>query len=335
MKTLLLTILLAISFNSIAKDLNPTEIKYKTVYPEHFENYLSAYELVNNWHNSRTKIEDVNKAELMLNKIILANKNYAPAYRELGRVYAIKGDHISSVQSINKSIEIEPNYADSYVLLGFQYFLFYKMDSAESALDQAEKLGAKSPWLELTRGFIYKREGDNEKSFEKCKAVYSTTTNFKAKTHATSCLVDYYKEKQNHKLVNKYYKELIKNNPYYFEKQVEYSSFLMLQKRFEEAIIESKKLLNKTKSKQNQDFARYLEVTSYYGIWADYVYNNGENENSNELLMKANIKLAELNVISPDERVSFSYFSQVFNQTKELQYLSEIFIAEESKELIH
>jgi len=329
MKTLLLSLLLLFSFNTIAKDLTPIEEKYKISNPEHFENYLSAYEIVNNWHNSRTKVEDLNKAEKILKNIIKKNDKYAPAHRELGRVYSIMGDHLSAVESVNKSLHLEPDYADAYVLLGFEYLIFYKLDSAKSALERAEELGSKNPWLDLNYGFIYKREGDYESAFKRCEKVYnSNTNNLKAKTHSINCLITYYKEKKNYDAVNKYYKELITLDIYYFEKHIEYATFLLLQKNFEGSIRESKALLAKTKAKNINNIAELLDVSASYGIWGDYVYNNGNNDHAITLLEKANKKLAEINIARTEERVSFADISKVFTGTEELKYLSDIFIEE-------
>lgn len=332
MKKILLSILFICSFNSIAKDLNPIEEKYKISNPEHFETYLSAYDIVQNWHNSRTKIEDLNKAEEILKKIISSNKQYAPAYRELGRVYTIKGDHLSSVDAINKALEIEPDYADAYVLLGYEYLLFYKLDAAKSSLKRAEELGSKNPWLDLNYGFIHQKEGDYEAAFKRCEKVYhSGTNNLKAKTHSLNCLIKYHKERKNYRLVDKYYRELIENDKFYFEKHIEYATFLFLQKNFEQSILESDKLLKKAKGQQIQKISSLLKVSNYYGIWADYVFNNGENIHSKDLLKDANRKLAKLNIASINERTSFSDISNVFINTEELNYLSQVFLKENNK----
>jgi len=115
-----------------------------------------AEELLDQW---RGQSELLHQAAEKLFLALQKNRGHAKAYMQLGRLHIMGGQsHLphfgpSSLEgaehAIKKALELDPKYADAYVLLGHLYTITDRLAQAKVALRTAEGLGTSSPWLAI------------------------------------------------------------------------------------------------------------------------------------------------------------------------------------------
>jgi len=200
----------SITMTSNASDwVSPIDTKYKNKNPEVFAMYVEARNLID---SSRGQQRVLMEADEVLKKVLQLDSTFAPAYREYGRLY-IKAGYINSVgdvssfkkgslgpseQSILRSIDIESEYADAYVLLGHLYTKMKIFTEAEKALKKAEDIGTEIPWLDLNWADLLKLQGKSEEAllrFE--KVIKGKTSNKGAYSKALRGVTRYYESKGN------------------------------------------------------------------------------------------------------------------------------------------
>ena len=157
MKKIAAVVCLFLSLTAYADEwISPIDKKYESQNKQLFDRVLKARDLLDSTSGPEGKLK---KADDLLRVVLEKSPNFAPALREYGRLY-IRAGHVNSNNfrsgslnpaeaSILKSIEVEPNYADSYVLLGHLYTIMNRDAEAQLALEKAEKIGTKNPWLHL------------------------------------------------------------------------------------------------------------------------------------------------------------------------------------------
>lgn len=163
--------------------LSPIDKKYSAKSPELFSEYKQAREILDSWNGQRERIEE---ASTLLGNIVRKDRAFAPAYREYGRMYMMAGyinyDNYekkaldSAELAIMRSIDIEPGYADSYVLLGNLYTNMQRYNDAEKALVQAEKIGTGSPWLQLNWANLFMRQKQYEEALGRYQSILEAGT---------------------------------------------------------------------------------------------------------------------------------------------------------------
>ena len=183
------------SIMAIANEwVSPIDKKYLSKDPELFSKFDQARELLNSWGGQREKLK---KADGLLREILEKDAEYAPAYREYGRLYIMagyvnynsfkEGSLNPSEASILKSLEIDPDYADSYVLLGHLYTKMKRYDEAQKALQKAEELGTEIPWLQLNWADLLKKRRDYKSAMQRYQYITQKgTSNRKAYANALS-----------------------------------------------------------------------------------------------------------------------------------------------------
>ena len=139
-----------------------------------FADFSRARNILDSWRGQGEKLSE---ADALLRSVIQQDSNFAPAYREYGRLYVMTGyinydnfkeGSLSPAEaSILKSIEIEPNYADSYVLLGHLYTNMKRYNDAQNALVKAEKIGTNSPWLQVNWGALLIEQEQYEEALKR------------------------------------------------------------------------------------------------------------------------------------------------------------------------
>lgn len=169
------TLILALAAPALAwceEITSPIDAKYQKKNPDLYASFDQAREILNgNRYGSGSTLDD---AGSLLSAVLFQDEEFAPAHREFGRLQIMRGVHrrppASPVEmnpvekSIKRSIEIEPDYADAYVLLGHYYTIVGRFPEAEVALARAEEIGTDSPWLELNLADLYGRQGQYEKA---------------------------------------------------------------------------------------------------------------------------------------------------------------------------
>ena len=138
----------------------PIEKYYQTKDPALYEKYREARTLIDTYSGQRDQRE---KAATILKEVLDTDNQFAPAYRELSRVLMLFGSNKQKYEdgAMNPSeelllaaLQIEPEYADAYVLMGHMYTAMGRTDEAEEALNRAEEIGTDNPWLDTNRASL-------------------------------------------------------------------------------------------------------------------------------------------------------------------------------------
>lgn len=168
--------------------VSPIDNKYSTKNQKLFTDFSRARNILDSWRGQNEKLIE---ADALLKNVIRKDNNFAPAYREYGRLLMMAGyinyDNYEqgslnpAEASILKSIEIEPDYADSYVLLGRLYTNMKRYGDAQKSLEKAEKIGTKIPWLSLNWAALLEEQKKYEEALKRYQHTIETgTTNKKA-----------------------------------------------------------------------------------------------------------------------------------------------------------
>ncbi len=282
MKRILLMVFFSVFANLAvaAEQLSEIEIKYKSRNPALYAQFVEARVLLDSW---RGQGEVLSKAYQLLTNVTQADRNYAPAYREFGRLYImsglINGDnfHPESLErseaAILKSIEVEPGYADAYVLLGHLYTNMRRYADASAALTKGEKIGTNSPWLHLNWADLLVKQGDHERAFQRYLAVAnSKTENKKAMSSAIEGVIGYYVGTGQLEQAEEWYKKSVAYEPSTAWGWGNYASFQLFSRgNFEGAINNAEKAL----SIMNYGMGRYILACALYAKWAAALEKDG------------------------------------------------------------
>lgn len=235
-KYLISFLLVLLSFTSAAKEwVSPIDKKYLSKNSELFSKFDQARTLLNSWGGQRLKLQ---QADNLLQEILEIDPEYAPAHREYGRLYIMagyikkdsfrEGSLNPSEASILKSLEIEPNYADSYVLLGHLYTKMKRYHEAESALIKAEEIGTKIPWLQLNRAELLQKQKKYKEAMQRYQQVVDQgTSNRKAYARALSGITSMHWYMKDYEKANQGYIKQLEYSPDSAWKWGNYASFLL------------------------------------------------------------------------------------------------------------
>lgn len=275
MQRILLTVLLVVfaNFAGAAEPLSTIDIKYKSRNPALYAKYDEARVLLDSWRGQRDILA---KAQQLLMDVAQADKDYAPVYREVGRLNIMSGyvseDKVEpqslarAEAAILKSIEIEPNYADAYVLLGHLYTIMRRYADATTALTTGEKIGTASPWLQLNWADLLTKKGDHEGAFQRNLALAKAgTENKKALGSAINGVITYYKVSKRFEEAEEWYKKQIAIEPSTAWTWGNYASFqLFFRGNVDGAISNAEKAL----SLMDYGMGRYVLACALYAKWA-------------------------------------------------------------------
>lgn len=290
-----LLLIFLIAFSSIlraAEPPSPVDVKYKTKNHALYARYDEARSLLDGWRGQQ---ELLSKAYQILSDITQSDRDYAPAYREIGRLYIMAGyinrDNFEpsglsrSEVAILKSIQIEPNYADAYVLLGHLYTQMRRYDDARAALKKGEKIGTTSPWLHLNWADLLRRQGDEEKAFQRYQAVVNTgTENRKAFGSAIEGIIRYYNGVGQYDKADEWYQKQLAYEPSNAWAWGNYAGFLLFSRGdVENAIKNAEKAI----SIMDYGMGRFILACALYAKWAAAFRNNSKGEAAQALYDRA------------------------------------------------
>lgn len=285
MKKILTLVLLLMVIGSPAVAgvwISPTEKQYEEKFPALYKDFLEAKELIDRYRGRQTPLVE---AKHLLDHIIKAQIDFAPAYREYARLY-YKAGYINDQKwkpqtlslakaAIKRAIELAPNYEDAYVLLGYHYTLEGLYVYAKEALDKAEKLGSKSPWLYLNRVPVYEKAG-NKASVASMyiKVVESETDNRNALSGALQGLAKYYAEKGDFEQADYWYNEHIDFDPTAWNFGA-YAYHLLFDRGDADRSI---KYGEKAIAEMDHGVGRFNLGCAYYLKWARVLASDGKQE---------------------------------------------------------
>lgn len=184
----------------------------------------------------------------LLEIILDRDPEYAPAYVELAR-FILKSSYrfsdggrpifseagMAKVQELlDHALELEPEFADTYVLYGYVAASLEREMLGLIALEHAESLGAESMWLPLNRARILEILGRYEEAKENYLGARAYATPGSA--HELSILEALTRVADTAAEVEGYYKELLWKMPNSHVVRGNYAEFLLREGRFDEAI---------------------------------------------------------------------------------------------------
>jgi len=125
-----------------------------------------------------------------LNRVLKANPKNVQAHIEMARFH-IKSGFINyrnfrpgslekAGSELQRALQVDPNSADAYVLLGNLYYLMNASKEAVKVLEKAETIGTDSPWLYLNRAEALvdlHQFNEAEAQLRKLETRYSAVTN--------------------------------------------------------------------------------------------------------------------------------------------------------------
>jgi tetratricopeptide (TPR) repeat protein len=178
---------------------------------------------------------DLWKAKYYLDRIIVATPDYAPAHYQLGRVFFKANQSEKGLKAATESamtaIAIDPEFADTYILLG--HVLLHQKKYKESAKQFviAEKKGTENLWLYSRWGELHKAKNEFKQAAEKLEKVVamplSDKNNNDAIEYSYSELLGIYKEQKKWEDMERLYNARIdkfpKNNCY----KAHYANYLI------------------------------------------------------------------------------------------------------------
>ncbi|MBK8187403.1 MAG: hypothetical protein IPK77_09310 [Cellvibrio sp.] len=225
-----------ISVFAVADDwVSPIDKKYSQKNVQLFQIFNEARALLDGWQGQRVLLVNANA---LLLEVLNKDPNFAPAHREYGRLFIMSGlinsnnivkENLDVAEtSILKSIEIEPAYADSFVLLGHLYTVTKKYSDAEVALKKAEEIGTETPWLDLNWADLLVHQAKYLAAITRYeKVIQSNTANRKAYLSALSGITDVYYNIGDYNKVNDSYKKQIAYDPKSAWVRGNYAGFLL------------------------------------------------------------------------------------------------------------
>ena len=219
---------------------------------------------------------DLKRPKEILDKVIYEDPDNREAYIELARYHMkTKFDKVglkSAEQMLKDGLSVDPNYANTRVLLGYVYTHQERYAEAEREFELAEKLGTDNLWLYTNWGQLYTKTDQKNKAYRMLDRVIksrrSFTRNDRALTSGYRLYLSYLKKKYDVNKMGDVHAMRVANLKDEGCYQSEYAAHLVT---YERELVESK-LLAKSANKANcrrKDFinkvlAQVLLVRSLY-----------------------------------------------------------------------
>jgi tetratricopeptide (TPR) repeat protein len=264
--------------------VSPIDEKYKMLNQKLFAEVVRARALLDSW---RGQPQILQEAKGILDSVVQKDDSFAPAYREYGRFYIMAGDDRLELaeKSTLKSIEIEPNYADSYVLLGHLYEISKRYSEAKVALDKAESIGTGIPWLPINRAILLRRDKKYEEAIRLLQSVVdSKTSESKAYNAALDELAEIYEKMGRYADANEAHKRCIAYKPDSAWVYGNYAYFLLFRFNDVDGAID-----NGRKALRLMDYGagRFTLASALYTKWAMLIKEGDPGRKSQEYFEEA------------------------------------------------
>jgi tetratricopeptide (TPR) repeat protein len=193
------------------------------------------------------------KAEKLLKKIYKANHKSALAQTGLGRLAYCNGyinyenytrESLTEAHShFAKALSIDPQLLDAYYY-GANPYLYEKNYAQAKALAQkAQTIDPKSPKVDILFAKIAKKENNTDEVEIRAKHVIETASDKRLVDDAYSLLTWVYKDKKQYDLAEEAYKKIIELDAASPWAKINYSSFLITLRKYDEAIDYGKQAL--------------------------------------------------------------------------------------------
>ena len=138
--------------------------KARQLNPLNTDHYANLGRLYRNWADiAATDEERAEKLEQAHNWYVQAttlSPHNAQLFNEWAMVYMAKGDNEGALEKINHSLEIDPRFTDTHLLLGNYYATLGNLDEAAVAYRDAIELSPDNADAYSTLGYLYFEQGN-------------------------------------------------------------------------------------------------------------------------------------------------------------------------------
>ncbi len=108
------------------------------------------------------KLGKLSEAEMLINLSIQKNKNSEQAYIILALIQQEKNEPLLSIESCKKVLQLNPNHAEIYAMLGFKYLRVDSIEEAETAFKKAIELKHETHEVYTNLGLVSLWKEDNK-----------------------------------------------------------------------------------------------------------------------------------------------------------------------------
>ncbi len=291
-KFLVLLLILCVTSASAEFWNSPIDQKYREKSPELFESYDAARILINSYTGRR---EDLQKAYIMLEVILAKDEQFAPVHREYGRLHLMSGyinydnyreeSLLAAEKSVKRALEIEPHYADAYVLLASVYIAMKEFGYADLSLTSAERIGTESPWLEINWARLLDIQGKYSEALERYQNVIEKgTNNEKAYAGALEGITSTYWKMGDYDSTDTAYRNQLENNPNSAWIWGNYANFLLFTYQDIDGAIE---YAEEALTRMNYGGARFTLGCALFVKWAKLLESSPNKEEAQEYFDRA------------------------------------------------
>ena len=225
--------------------------------------------------------ELLNKVTDNLHRVLGVNPKNVEARIELARFH-IRAGHIdfrnfrhgalrNAERELRSALDVQPDSADAYILLGHVHFLGYRPKEALEALEKAEAIGTGNPWLHLNWAdalMDLKRWSEAESRAQMALPQHGAMVAPPKRVvrNAHQKLVEIYIKQRKLDAADKEYQALIALDPGEAFWHGNYAFFLLcIRGQPDAAIVEAEKAL----AIMNYGQARYVLAAARYAKWAE------------------------------------------------------------------
>lgn len=262
-------------FRALSLEVSTNEERVQQMYDE-------AYYLID-----IGKRKELQKAKSILDELLSLDPNFPRAYLELARYYMKtnldkNGDLTANAlkraeRNILVALDIDPDLADAYVLLGLVYTNQQRYKAAAEAYDKAETIGTDNLWLHANRARNFEEQNMTEKAITEYqraldKPLLHGKNIYRPRSwsyqQAIRLLTQEKRYREADRLYSRYYADL----PFYVCIPHEQAVLRLLFLNDVEGTIES--YLKAKRGSCTRETA--VIAAAYFTKWADLVDSNGE-----------------------------------------------------------
>jgi tetratricopeptide (TPR) repeat protein len=234
--------------------------------------------------------KDLGRAKNALEQIILADPKFVSAYVEIARFLLSTNktnDGLTQAeQTLLTALRIDPDHANSLVLLGHVYSLQGRFKDAEKTLQKAESIGTQNIWLFTNWGVLRQLEGKRASSYEMFRKAINAPegpeTYERARSSAYHFMIALLSEDKKWQEVDELYQSRAARFPNVGCFKTKYASFRLIQYGdYEGAISIGTPALQEVCEERNFD-SRLILSMAYYTKWATLLKRNTKAENAEE-----------------------------------------------------
>lgn len=252
--------------------------------------FRQVQDLIDNYQGDQFVLD---KSAKLLQQILRSNPRSAFAYIGLGRVaykqgyinYTnYEGESLTNAHDFfKKAISLNPKLFDAY-FYGFYPYLYEKeYQKAKEFAQKAQEIDPGSPRVDLLFAEIAKSEENLKEVEQRSLNVINKSTHKKLLLDAYSLLTWVYKVKEQYDLADTYYIKSIDLAPTSAWGKINYSSFLISQGRYDEAISYGHKAL------EIMDFGmgHHILGKAYYNKGSQLLWKEKQADKSKEYFEQA------------------------------------------------